>query len=48
MLSHLSHLLQPLDIGYFLVLKRLYSRLIKQKMGLNINYIDKQEFLPLY
>jgi len=46
--AYLLYLLQPLNIGCFLVLKRLYRRLIKQKISLSINYIDKQEFLPLY
>lgn len=45
---HSSHLLQPLDVGCFSVLKRSYSRYVKQKMSLSVNYIDKQEFLPLY
>jgi hypothetical protein len=29
MLAHLSHLLQPLDIGYFRVIKRAYSKVIE-------------------
>ncbi len=45
---HSSHLLQPLDVGCFSVLKRSYGRLVEQKMGLGINHIDKQEFLALY
>lgn len=45
---HSSHLLQPLDVGCFSVLKRSYGRLVEQKMGLGINHIDKQEFLYLY
>jgi hypothetical protein len=45
---HSSHLLQPLDVGCFSVLKRSYGRLVEQKMGLGVNHIDKQEFLPLY
>jgi hypothetical protein len=48
MLPHSSHLLQLLDVGYFSVLKRSYGRLVEQKMGLGINYINKQEFLLLY
>jgi len=46
--AYSSHLLQPLNIGCFLTLKQLYGRLVKQKMGLGVNYINKQEFLPLY
>jgi hypothetical protein len=45
---HSSHLLQPLDVGCFAVLKRSYGGLVEQKMGLGINHIDKLEFLPLY
>lgn len=45
---HSSHLLQPLDVGCFSVLKRSYGRLVEEKMGLGINHIDKQEFLSLY
>jgi hypothetical protein len=45
---HSSHILQPLDVSCFAVLKRSYGRLIKQKMSLGVNYIDKQEFIPLY
>ena len=47
-LAHLLYLLQPLDIGCFLVLKQLYRRLIKQLIGYSINHINKLEFLPLY
>jgi len=45
---HSSHLLQPLDVVCFSVLKRSYGRLVEQKMSLGVNHIDKQEFLPLY
>jgi hypothetical protein len=45
---HSSHLLQPLDVGCFSVLKRSYGRLVEQKMSLGVNHIDKHEFLPLY
>jgi hypothetical protein len=45
---HLSHLLQLLNVSCFSVLKRLYGRLVEQKMSLGINYIDKYEFIPLY
>ena len=46
--AHLLHLLQPLDIGYFLVLKQAYGRLVKQIISRGVNYINKHEFLPLY
>jgi hypothetical protein len=45
---HSSHLLQPLDVGCFAVLKRSYGGLVEQKIGLGVNHIDKLEFLPLY
>jgi hypothetical protein len=46
--AHSSHLLQPLDIGCFAVLKRLYGRLVETKMRLGINHIDKLDFLEAY
>jgi hypothetical protein len=45
---HSSHLLQPLNVGCFAVLKSAYSRLVEQKMGLSVNHINKVEFLTLY
>ena len=45
---HSSHLLQPLDIGCFAVLKRAYGRLIESKMRARINHIDKLDFLEAY
>jgi hypothetical protein len=45
---HSSHLLQPLDVGCFSVLKQSYGRRVEQLMRLGINHIDKTEFLPLY
>jgi hypothetical protein len=46
--AHSSHLLQPLDVGCFSVLKSTYGRLVQQKIGLGVNHIDKVEFLALY
>jgi hypothetical protein len=46
--THSSHLLQPLDVGYFSPLKRAYRGLVKQKMHLGCNYIDKFNFLKAY
>ncbi|KAJ5614365.1 hypothetical protein N7528_008019 [Penicillium herquei] len=46
--AHSSHLLQPLDIGCFAVLKRTYSDLIGQKVRAGINHIDKLDFLTAY
>lgn len=45
---HSSHLLQPLDVGCFAVLKRAYGRMVEDKMRLGINHIDKLDFLAAY
>ena len=45
---HSSHLLQPLDISYFAVLKRSYRAAVQEQIRLGINYIDKSDFLQLY
>lgn len=45
---HSSHLLQPLDVGCFSVLKRSYGKRIETLMSLGVNQIDKQEFLSIY
>lgn len=44
--AHSSHLLQPLDITCFSVLKRAYGKLVKSKTRLSIHHIDKLDFLP--
>ena len=46
--SHLSHLLQPLDIGCFSVLKKAYSDLVDSQIKLGISRIDKCDFLTAY
>lgn len=43
--AHSSHLLQPLDIGCFAVLKRSHGQLVETRTRLGINYIDKSDFL---
>jgi hypothetical protein len=43
-----SHLLQPLDIGCFGVLKRAYSKDIEVQTKLGIIRIDKTDFLQAY
>jgi hypothetical protein len=45
---HSSHLLQPLDVACFSVLKQKYGNRIAENMQLGINHIDKQEFLAAY
>jgi hypothetical protein len=42
---HSSHLLQPLDVGCFALLKREYGRQIEDLMRMHINHISKLEFL---
>lgn len=46
--AYSSHLLQPLDVGCFAVLKRSYGRMVEMKMRTGINYIDKLDFLEAY
>jgi hypothetical protein len=45
---HSSHLLQPLDVSCFAVLKRSYGRQIENLIRVGVNYIDKSDFLPAY
>jgi hypothetical protein len=40
-----SHLLQPLDVSCFTVIKRKYRQLVEQRIRLGFNYIDKIDFL---
>jgi hypothetical protein len=46
--SHSSHLLQPLDVVCFSVLKRAYSHEIEDLIRQHINHITKLEFLPAF
>jgi hypothetical protein len=43
-----SHLLQSLDVSCFAVLKRQYRQLIKQRMRLRFNHINKIDFLTAF
>ena len=45
---HSSHILQPLNMGCFSILKHLYGRQVEQFMRLGINHIDKPDFLISY
>jgi hypothetical protein len=45
---HSSHLLQPLDVGYFAILKRAYGRQIKGYIRNGVNYINKPDFLHTF
>jgi hypothetical protein len=46
--SHASHLLQPLDVGCFAVVKRAYGRFISDLARRGYNHIDKFDFLDDY
>src|SRR5450432_1389733 len=46
--SHSSHLLQPLDVGCFAVLKRLYGQQVQNLMRNGVSHIDKPDFLEAY
>jgi hypothetical protein len=48
MLPYLSYLLQLLNVGCFLLLKRAYSCKIKALICYYINYITKLKFLPAF
>lgn len=46
--AHSSHLLQPLDVGCFAVLKRIYGRCIEDLMRTGVNHIEKSDFLDAF
>jgi hypothetical protein len=46
--AHSSHLLQPLDVGCFAVLKRAYGRFVSDLARNAYNHIDKLDFLADY
>jgi hypothetical protein len=46
--AHSSHILQPLDVGCFSPLKRVYGALIDKLVQLGNNHIDKLDFLDAY
>jgi hypothetical protein len=46
--AYSSHLLQPLDVGCFAVLKRAYGRFVSDLARGGYNYIDKFNFLEAY
>ena len=45
---HSSHILQPLDVSCFSVLKRSYGRQVEQLIRRGIDFIDKSDFLVSY
>ncbi|KAJ3542019.1 hypothetical protein NM208_g4316 [Fusarium decemcellulare] len=46
--AHSSHLLQPLDVGYFNLLKDAYGREIEHLMRCSVTHISKTEFFPAF
>ena len=46
--SHSSHLLQPLDVGCFSVLKRVYGTLVAQGIRDGKNHVDKADMLEIH
>jgi hypothetical protein len=46
--AHSSHILQPLDVGCFAVLKRAYGRFVSDLARVGYNHIDKFDFLEDY
>ncbi|RYC78417.1 hypothetical protein BFJ63_vAg18709 [Fusarium oxysporum f. sp. narcissi] len=46
--AHASHLLQPLDVGCFAVLKKAYGREIEHLIRCSITHISKSEFFPAF
>ncbi|KAJ3454531.1 hypothetical protein MRS44_013131 [Fusarium solani] len=45
---HSSHLLQPLDVGYFSLLKKAYGREIEYLIRCSITHVSKTEFFPAF
>ena len=48
MSSHFSYLLQSLDVSYFSLLKKTYDQQIEFSMRLEINHVNKKDFLTNY
>jgi hypothetical protein len=46
--AHSSHPLQPLDVGFFTLLKKAYGRFVSDLARRGYNYIDKHDFLVDY
>jgi hypothetical protein len=46
--AHTSHLLQPLDVGCFAVLKRSYGSRVAEYTRLGINSIEKDDFIDIF
>jgi hypothetical protein len=48
MLSHSSHIFQPLNVVCFLPLKRKYSQRVQDLARKRVFYINKEGFLPAF
>jgi len=48
MSAHSSHYLQPLDVSCFATLKRAYKQQVLDQMRIDINFIEKDDFLEFY
>ena len=46
--AHTSHLLQPLNVGYFSPLKTAYGHKVGELARQGVFYINKNEFLNIY
>jgi hypothetical protein len=46
--AHASHILQPLDVGCFSLLKRAYKKQVGALVNSSINKIDKLSFLAAF
>ena len=46
--AHSSHLTQPLDVGYFSVLKCLYGKELEAFIKVHINHITKMVFFIMF
>jgi hypothetical protein len=46
--AHLSYILQPLDVGCFSLLKKVYSRKIEDIIQTYITHITKDDFFPAF
>ena len=46
--SHVSHLLQSLNVSCFSALKQSYEQLIENQIQCDVNHMNKLDFLTLY
>jgi hypothetical protein len=47
-LAYSLHLLQSLDIGYFLLFKSIYKGFVQKRAITDVTHIDKDDFLEIY